>query len=149
MAARTTDSDQCCGWFVTSLSQCVVQSERFGLVWVDLACVCAGDSADLLQERFAKELAGAHTEETLVKFEQLMENAVDLEAVPEEYLIDAGYSADLQVRISVFVWYSSLRTDRVHGSIPEWLVAHHRHLCTVLSISPVLTVVFEFRQTGL
>jgi hypothetical protein len=60
----------------------------------------AGDVAELLQERFVKELADAHTEETLVKFEQLMENAVDLEAVPEEYLIDAGYSADLQVRVT-------------------------------------------------
>lgn len=59
----------------------------------------AGDSADLLREKFAKELADAHTEETLVKFEQLMENAVDLEAVPEEYLIDAGYCAELQVRM--------------------------------------------------
>ena len=52
-----------------------------------------------MRDRFAKELADAHTEETLVKFEQLMESAVDLDAVPEEYLIDAGYCAELQVRL--------------------------------------------------
>ena len=64
----------------------------------------AGDTAEILQERFAKELADAHTDDTLVKFEQLMENAVDLEAVPEEYLIDAGYCADLQARYSILSW---------------------------------------------
>jgi hypothetical protein len=44
------------------------------------------------------ELTEAHGAEALVKFEELMEAAIDLDAVPEEYLIDAGYDPQLQVR---------------------------------------------------
>lgn len=45
-----------------------------------------------------EELSEAHSAEALVKFEQLVEEAVDLDAVPEEYLIDANYDAALKVR---------------------------------------------------
>lgn len=43
------------------------------------------------------DLAAAHSDEALIKFEQLVEEAVDLDAVPEEYLIDANYDAKLKV----------------------------------------------------
>jgi hypothetical protein len=88
-------------------------------------CVCVGDSTDLLQDRFAKELADAHTEETLVKFEQLMENAVDLEAVPEEYLIDAGYSADLQVHACLL---PCMRCFLVQGPQSHFLWPHKEYI---------------------
>ena len=39
----------------------------------------------------------AHDSEHLSKFEELLEAAVDLEAVPEEYLICATYDPRLQV----------------------------------------------------
>lgn len=58
---------------------------------------CAGDAAELLKKQFVEELAAAHSAEALVKFEQLVEEAVDLDAVPEEYLIDANYDAKLKV----------------------------------------------------
>ena len=58
---------------------------------------CAGDALELLKKRYVDDLAAAHSEEALVKFEQLVEEAVDLDAVPEEYLIDANYDAKLKV----------------------------------------------------
>jgi hypothetical protein len=61
-------------------------------------CARAGDAAELLQERFVAPLREAHGAEALVKFEELMEAAIDLDAVPEEYLIDAGYDEQLQAR---------------------------------------------------
>ena len=39
----------------------------------------------------------AHDDEHLSKFEELLEAAVDLEAVPEDYLICATYDPRLQV----------------------------------------------------
>ena len=47
--------------------------------------------------RFADMLKVAHDSEHLSKFEELLEAAVDLEAVPEEYLICATYDPRLQV----------------------------------------------------
>lgn len=62
--------------------------------------MCAGDAANLLKERYIQELTEAHGEEALVKFEELMEAAIDLSAVPEEYLIDPGYDERLQARFA-------------------------------------------------
>jgi|LauGreSBDMM110SN_4_FD.fasta_scaffold475615_2 hypothetical protein len=47
--------------------------------------------------RFADTLSLAHDSEHLTKFEELLEAAVDLEAVPEDYLICATYDPRLQV----------------------------------------------------
>ena len=47
--------------------------------------------------RFAGPLGEAHAPEALSKFEELLEAAIDLERVPEEYLIAASYDAGLQV----------------------------------------------------
>ena len=43
-------------------------------------------------------LAAHHDEEHLAKFEELLEAAVDLDRIPDEYLICASYDADLQAR---------------------------------------------------
>ena len=51
--------------------------------------------------RYADKLEAAHDEEHLAKFEELLEAAVDLDRIPDEYLICASYDADLQVRASV------------------------------------------------
>ena len=39
----------------------------------------------------------AHGDDALTKFEELLEAAIDLDAVPEDYLIDASYDHSLQV----------------------------------------------------
>ena len=59
----------------------------------------AGDAAELLRRRFVADLDSAHGADALVKFEELLEAAIDLDAVPEKYLIDAGYDPQLQVRL--------------------------------------------------
>ena len=47
--------------------------------------------------RYADVLAEYHDEDHLVKFEELLEAAVDLDKIPDEYLICASYDAGLQV----------------------------------------------------
>ncbi len=47
--------------------------------------------------RYADALALAHDAEHLTKFEELLEAAVDLDAIPDEYLICATYDPRLQV----------------------------------------------------
>jgi len=42
-------------------------------------------------------LAVSHDQEHLCKFEELVEAAVDLDRVPDEYLIAPAYRDDLQV----------------------------------------------------
>ena len=49
----------------------------------------AGQHAELLAQRYAQPLAEAHDGEHLTKFEELLEAAIDLERIPEEYLICA------------------------------------------------------------
>ena len=49
--------------------------------------------------RYADKLEAAHDTEHLAKFEELLEAAVDLDRIPDEYLICASYDADLQVQI--------------------------------------------------
>lgn len=47
--------------------------------------------------RYASPLAEHHDESHLTKFELLLEASLDLEAVPQEYLISAAYDSRLQV----------------------------------------------------
>ena len=56
--------------------------------------------------RYADKLEAAHDEEHLAKFEELLEAAVDLDRIPDEYLICASYDADLQVRAIVLPQHS-------------------------------------------
>ena len=55
----------------------------------------SGVHAAALEARFAAPLVEAHDEEHLTKFEELLEAAVDLERVPDEYLIAATYDDGL------------------------------------------------------
>ena len=50
-----------------------------------------------MRYRYADVLAEYHDEDHLVKFEELLEAAVDLDRIPDEYLICASYDAGLQV----------------------------------------------------
>lgn len=47
--------------------------------------------------RYADALAQFHNEEHLIKFEELLEAAIDLDKIPDEYLICASYDSGLQV----------------------------------------------------
>ena len=42
-------------------------------------------------------LREAHDSEHLTKFEELLEAAIDLDRIPDEYLVCASYNNDLQV----------------------------------------------------
>ena len=48
--------------------------------------------------RFAAALSECHDAEHLTKFEELLEAAVDLDKIPDEYLICSTYDAGLQAR---------------------------------------------------
>ena len=63
---------------------------------VDALARHEGPHARALRERFAHPLAQAHDAEHLAKFEALLEAAVDLERVPDEYLICASYDPALR-----------------------------------------------------
>lgn len=54
-----------------------------------------GPHAEALVERFAAPLAEAHDGDHLTKFEELLEAAVDLDRIPDEYLIAATYDEGL------------------------------------------------------
>lgn len=49
--------------------------------------------------RYADALAQFHNEEHLIKFEELLEAAIDLDKIPDEYLICASYDPGLQVHL--------------------------------------------------
>ena len=51
-------------------------------------CVCG---------RYAEILKQSHDEEHLSKFEDLLEAAIDLDKIPDEYLICASYDPGLEV----------------------------------------------------
>lgn len=51
----------------------------------------------IVDNRYADVLAEYHDDDHLVKFEELLEAAVDLDKIPDEYLICASYDAGLQV----------------------------------------------------
>lgn len=48
--------------------------------------------------RYAKVLQETHDEEHLTKFEELLEAAIDLDRIPDEYLVCASYDPGLEVR---------------------------------------------------
>ncbi|KAH7624522.1 hypothetical protein Ndes2526B_g00726 [Nannochloris sp. 'desiccata'] len=56
----------------------------------------AGLHAAALESRFATPLAEAHDADHLTKFEELLEAAVDLDRIPDEYLIAASYDEGLE-----------------------------------------------------
>lgn len=60
-------------------------------VCIYCVCVC------LCNNRYADVLAEYHDDDHLVKFEELLEAAVDLDKIPDEYLICASYDSGLQV----------------------------------------------------
>ncbi|KAL0034692.1 hypothetical protein WJX77_003027 [Trebouxia sp. C0004] len=55
-----------------------------------------GPHAELLKTRYANKVAEYHDDDHLVKFEELLEAAVDLDKIPDEYLICASYDSGLQ-----------------------------------------------------
>ena len=67
---------------------------------LNCVCVCLslqGGAAELLVSRYAAPLSEHHDDSHLTKFELLLEASLDLEAVPQEYLISAAYDSRLQV----------------------------------------------------
>lgn len=54
-----------------------------------------GKNADILHTRYADQLKVFHDDDHLAKFEELLEAAVDLDRVPDEFLISPQYSEDL------------------------------------------------------
>lgn len=48
--------------------------------------------------RYAKVLQETHDEEHLIKFEELLEAAIDLDRIPDEYLVCASYDPGLEVQ---------------------------------------------------
>lgn len=58
---------------------------------------CA-ERSSCYHRRYADRLAGAHDAEHLGKFEELLEAAIDLDRIPDEYLIAASYDPQLQAR---------------------------------------------------
>ena len=61
--------------------------------------------------RFGSKLEAAHDEERLVKFEDLLEAAIDLDRIPDEYLICASYDAHLEVQAQASGLHHRLMTD--------------------------------------
>jgi DNA mismatch repair protein MSH2 len=55
-----------------------------------------GPGSDLLISKFCDPLKKAHDADHLLKFEELLEAAVDLDRVPDEYLIAASYDPGLE-----------------------------------------------------
>jgi hypothetical protein len=60
--------------------------------------------------RYAAPLAENHDESHLTKFELLLEASLDLEAVPQEYLISAAYDSRLQVRWLLLWLFADVRS---------------------------------------
>ncbi|KAF6256271.1 DNA mismatch repair protein [Scenedesmus sp. NREL 46B-D3] len=83
-----------------------------------------GPAAELLVSRYAAPLAEHHDESHLTKFELLLEASLDLEAVPQEYLISAAYDSRLQ----------SLRDDKdaVEAEIASLAAAAAKDLGLIL-----------------
>ena len=80
--------------------------------------------------RYADKLEAAHDGEHLAKFEELLEAAVDLDRIPDEYLICASYDADLQVFIpkpyrhcSLLLYQSPLVQRKEQGASWEEMAA--------------------------
>jgi DNA mismatch repair protein MSH2 len=56
-----------------------------------------GPHANMLAHKFAEPLSRAHDADHLSKFEDLIEAAIDLDAIPDEYLVCASYDSRLKV----------------------------------------------------
>ena len=54
-----------------------------------------------VDRRFGAPLQDAHHEDRLTKFETLIEAAIDLDRIPDDYMICASYDANLEVRAPV------------------------------------------------
>ncbi|QDZ19458.1 DNA mismatch repair protein MSH2 [Chloropicon primus] len=54
-----------------------------------------GPHADLVARKYVSSLRQCHDKDHLVKFEELLEAAIDLDRVPEEFLISPQYSDEL------------------------------------------------------
>lgn len=65
-----------------------------------------------------------------MKFEQLVEEAVDLDAVPEEYLIDANYDAKLKVR-GPCCFSARMDVPLLHACVSAHARGHRWHRCQV------------------
>lgn len=75
--------------------------------------------------RFAAALSEYHDAEHLTKFEELLEAAVDLDKIPDEYLICSTYDAGLQARpcpSSCASCHSRLRLE----PLPIWAACTHQ-----------------------
>ena len=71
--------------------------------------------------RFAAALSEYHDADHLTKFEELLEAAVDLDRIPDEYLICSTYDAGLQARpcpSSCASCHSRLRLDQLSNIVP-------------------------------
>jgi len=80
---------------LSDLCQLYRASSKLPSIISELSRAAEG-GAEVLQQRFVDPLATAHDAEHLTKFEELLEAAVDLDRVPDEYLVCATYSPDLQ-----------------------------------------------------
>ena len=66
--------------------------------------------------RYVDGLVEAHDAEHLTKFEELLEAAIDLDRIPDEYLICASYDAGLKVQYTgFFVHHSSMSAVIILG----------------------------------
>ena len=87
--------------------------------------------------RYADKLEAAHDGEHLAKFEELLEAAVDLDRIPDEYLICASYDADLQVLVpkptgtapQLCFWLLTIRKNL--GNPPGTVFCWFQVLCVV------------------
>ena len=53
--------------------------------------------------RFGAPLENAHHEDRLSKFETLIEAAIDLDRIPDDYMICASYDANLEARACLHI----------------------------------------------
>ena len=101
--------------------------------------------------RFAAALSEYHDAEHLTKFEELLEAAVDLDKIPDEYLICSTYDAGLQARPcpgSCASCHSRLRLK----PLPIWAACIHQLGDAVPSRCPMpswlLLVLLHIRQAA-
>jgi hypothetical protein len=81
--------------------------------------------------RYSAVLDEMHNEEHLAKFEDLLEAAVDLEKIPDEYLIAPTYDSGLEVILSL----SSLLGSRCRA------MYHYLYLNLLLLLPAIATPV--------
>ncbi|MEW5316722.1 MAG: hypothetical protein WDW38_008073 [Sanguina aurantia] len=62
---------------------------------VEALAAYEGPAAGAISTRYCQPLSAAHGEDTLVKFEELLEAALDLDRLPEEYLVSPEYDTRL------------------------------------------------------